>query len=69
MALHGIDQPSDYLAEPFSADSIGCFPNDRQRLSNRLVVDPRPFVAVQELPAPGLSSALGSHACDEIPSP
>src|SRR5690349_10048044 len=43
MALHGVDQPSDYLAKPFSADSIGCFPDDRQRLPNRLVVDPRPL--------------------------
>jgi hypothetical protein len=43
MALHCVDQPGDYLPQAFATDSIGCLPNDRQRFSNGLVVDPRPL--------------------------
>ena len=43
MALHGVDQTSDNLAEAFAADSIGGLPYDRQRFSNGFVVDPRPL--------------------------
>src|SRR5438445_818092 len=43
MALHGLHQPNDHLAESFATDSIGGLPDDRQRLSNGFVVDSRPL--------------------------
>jgi hypothetical protein len=43
MTLHCVDQAADYWTKAFATDSIGCLPNDRQRFSNGLVVDPRPL--------------------------
>jgi predicted Zn-dependent protease with MMP-like domain len=63
MALHRIDQNRDKRLESLAADAIARLPQDRQRLTRRLIVKVARVDAGFAVPA--VDSAPAARVCDD----